>query len=95
MKALPSLLQRCAAAAVVAALALAGCSKDDAVAPCSKQGSEEAGDAKVQTGLPLEAPQQLPDRKSVNDSEPRGISDDGDDVGDGERNKKTKKRPSN
>lgn len=95
MRLLRTILHRFAAAALIAALALAGCSKDDAVAPCGKE-DREAGDAKLLTGTSVETPQHVGSaRKPVKDAEPVGISDDGDDVGDGERNKKTKKRPAN
>jgi hypothetical protein len=74
-------------------LTLGGCAKEEGFAPCSKQGQENLGDAKSGdangTLLEFEDGRSKP-RTTRGTSDGSSISDDGDDVGDGERNRKKK-----
>lgn len=78
------------------ALLLAACGKDEVVAPTgsatvrakSNPGGQVLDGSGTQNGVGV------PDPKTGNDGVGDDISDDGDDVGDGERKKKKKKRPS-
>ncbi|MFZ1693977.1 MAG: hypothetical protein WAT74_12325 [Flavobacteriales bacterium] len=75
--------------ALVVSMALTGCSKDDGFAPCQHQ-EENNGNAKMMGGNATEyrdAQGRNGTRGTDGDS---SISDDGDDVGDGERNRKKK-----
>lgn len=93
MKRQGTFLNLFAVMAILAMLAVTGCAKDDGFAPCQHE-EENVGNAKSSVGAAIDLndaagkPGQL--RGTSGGS---SISDDGDDVGDGERNKK--KKPNN
>lgn len=74
--------------ALVVSMALTGCSKDDGFAPCQKQ-EENNGNAKMMGGASVEFRDEQGRNGRGTDGD-SSISDDGDDVGDGERNRKKK-----
>jgi hypothetical protein len=76
-------------------LLLAACGKDEVVAPSSTTTvrAKNLPGGQVLDGSGTQNGVDAPDPKSGNDGVGDDISDDGDDVGDGERKKK-KKRPS-
>ena len=87
MKFLSTILNRSIASLFVLAVLLVGCSKDECVAPSNHADG-------VAKGIHVTAVTDQPSNGGLQDSgkdgEDSSISDDGDDVGDGERNKKKK-----
>lgn len=79
--------------ALVAVMALSSCSKEEGFAPCAKQNEENLGDAKSGdangTMMDVDDARNKPGH-TRGTSDGSSISDDGDDVGDGERNRKKK-----
>ena len=90
MKAMPPFV-RGALPLIAAVLLLAGCAKEEGFAPCQRDQAHAApGGAK---SLAPEGNQEALQRKpadAVGTPDGFRISDDGDDVGDGERNRKKK-----
>lgn len=79
--------------ALVAMLTLGSCAKEEGFAPCSKQSEGSIGDAKSGdangTLLDIDDARSKPGH-TRGTTDGSSISDDGDDVGDGERNRKKK-----
>lgn len=78
------------AAALV--LLLSGCAKEDGFAPCNDRASDASGDAKSMPMGSMVGSDQLNGKPTMGGGRDTGssISDDGDDVGDGERSRKKK-----
>lgn len=88
MKLLSAISSRFSAMLILAALLLASCAKDEVVAPVGVTGTTKS------LGTTLQSGENQEDSGSVSGRDTNGdggwISDDGDDVGDGERNRKKK-----
>jgi len=78
--------------AIVVVMALSSCSKEDGFAPCQKADNENVGDEKRGSSgnqIDFNSAHSKPGAtRGTGDGS--SISDDGDDVGDGERNRKKK-----
>lgn len=89
MRLVYAIFNRSAAMLVLVVVLLASCAKDEVVAPSSPNGSNKSLGTTLQSGESQEG------STGVNNGRDSGsdggwISDDGDDVGDGERNRKKK-----
>jgi hypothetical protein len=78
--------------ALLVVMALSGCSKEEGFAPCAKNSDESVGNEKrgsVGNEIDFNDARSKPG-STRGTSDGSSISDDGDDVGDGERNRKKK-----
>lgn len=85
MRRIPSYLLSLVLLAIIAV----GCAKDEAIGPCH---ANEGGTTKSKVGITSETDPSNSGQGSARKTDKDGasISDDGDDVGDGERNRKKK-----
>lgn len=88
MKLLSAISNRFSAMLILAALLLASCAKDEVIAPVGAAGTAKSLGTTLQSGATQEGNGGVSGRDTNGDG--GWISDDGDDVGDGERNRKKK-----